>query len=177
MYTLADVRNEYDRLDEYLGISTKNIKLTVSKRMTRTYGMCKYGDDCLPREISLADFLFKCEEQFWDTIRHEYAHAYVKILCPSEHHGHDKYWKAACCKIGCKPERLADNDEARKYSALKRNKYSVKCCTCGNESFYSRKGEVVKILLGESKKYSYCVCNNCNGRDFTIEILNNSNRC
>lgn len=41
----------------------------------------------------------ECEEQFWDTIRHEYAHALV-TLRDGKLHRHDGVWKSACCEVG-----------------------------------------------------------------------------
>ena len=32
MFTLADIRREYDRLDELTGVDTKDIKLEISNR-------------------------------------------------------------------------------------------------------------------------------------------------
>lgn len=173
MYTLADVRNEYNRLDQKLGIDTTDIKLTISTRATRRYGFCRYKNN-KPVEINITDFILRCEHQFWDTIRHEYAHAYVKILCPQEWHGHDKYWKAACSVVGCNPERVSYNDEAAKYSEQRREtkyKYEVICKECGQITRYCRKGEIVKIVEGTSERYRSCSCNHCGSHDFDLKYI------
>ena len=44
MYTLEDVRNEYDRLDKMLGIDTSKIELKVSKGF-RTAGLFQVKRD------------------------------------------------------------------------------------------------------------------------------------
>ena len=78
--------------------------------MTRQYGVCTFVKN-RPQEIRLADFLRREDQVFWDTARHEYAHAAAAILT-GKRHGHDEAWKAVCRRIGCPPERLAPSCEA-----------------------------------------------------------------
>ena len=93
MWTLAQVQAEYRRLDRLLGIDTSRVAVSFSRRMTRQYGVCTFVKN-RPQEIRLADFLRREDQVFWDTARHEYAHAAVAILT-GKRHGHDEAWKAA----------------------------------------------------------------------------------
>ena len=79
MWTLEQVRAEYHRLDRLLGIDTSGIPVRFSKRMTRQYGVCTFLKN-RPQEIRLADFLRQEDAVFWDTARHEYAHAAAALL-------------------------------------------------------------------------------------------------
>ena len=110
MWTLAQVQAEYRRLDRLLGIDTSRVAVSFSRRMTRQYGVCTFVKN-RPQEIRLADFLRREDQVFWDTVRHEYAHAAAAILT-GKRHGHDEAWKAVCRRIGCPPERLAPSCEA-----------------------------------------------------------------
>ena len=96
MWTLAQVQAEYRRLDRLLGIDTSRVAVSFSRRMTRQYGVCTFVKN-RPQEIRLADFLRREDQVFWDTARHEYAHAAAAILT-GKRHGHDEAWKAVCRK-------------------------------------------------------------------------------
>lgn len=103
MWTLAQVQAEYRRLDRLLGIDTSRVAVSFSRRMTRQYGVCTFVKN-RPQEIRLADFLRREDQVFWDTARHEYAHAAAAILT-GKRHGHDEAWKAVCGNR-LPPERL-----------------------------------------------------------------------
>ena len=111
MWTLKEIREEYDRLDRYLGIDTRLIRLSFSKKMRRQHGVCCFRGD-RPTEIRLADFLRADDDAMLDTVRHEYAHAAAALLT-GRRHGHDAVWKDICVRIGCKPERLAGTTAAQ----------------------------------------------------------------
>ena len=111
MWTLSQVLAEYRQLDRLLGIDTGRVAVSFSKRMTRQYGVCTFVKN-KPQEIRLADFLRQEDQVFWDTARHEYAHAAVALLT-GKRHGHDEAWKAVCRKIGCPPERRGPRNVER----------------------------------------------------------------
>ena len=52
MYTLEDVRKEYDRLDALLGIDTKNVELKISKGF-RTAGLFQVKRDKKNKRIEI----------------------------------------------------------------------------------------------------------------------------
>ena len=142
MWTLEQVRAEYHRLDRLLGIDTSGIPVRFSKRMTWQYGVCTFLKN-RPQEIRLADFLRQEDAVFWDTARHEYAHAAAALLT-GKRHGHDEVWRAVCRRIGCPEDRLAPQcaaaEENRKRIAAARGVYVVTCLGCGAESRYLRRG-------------------------------------
>ena len=163
MWTLTELREEYDRLDRYLGIDTRDIRLSFSKRMQRQHGVCCFRGG-RPLEIRLADFLRTDDAAFLETARHEYAHAAAALLA-GERHGHDAVWKSLCARIGCRPERLAQPVDAQE-TRNRQHGYLVRCMGCGAESRYLRRGRVVQsIEAGRTD----CRCRRCGGRRFTVE--------
>lgn len=97
--------------------------------------------------ITLSHLILEDDEQFWDTVRHEYAHAAVYLLHPGERHGHDRVWKDMCRRIGCSPERLAPEKGQAAESRRAEAKYIIRCESCGRESRYMRRGKAVDLLL------------------------------
>ena len=141
MHSLEEVRAEYDRLDRLCGIDTSGIELKISKRAVKQLGSFRSprrgGKDGL--RITLSYLILEDDEQFWDTVRHEYAHAAVYLLHPGERHGHDKVWKDMCRRIGCSPERLAPEKGQAAESRRAEAKYIIRCESCGRESRYMRR--------------------------------------
>ena len=84
MHSLEEVRAEYDRLDRLCGVDTSRIELKISKRAVKQLGSFRCprrgGKDGLC--ITLSHLILEDDEQFWDTVRHEYAHAAVYLLNP-----------------------------------------------------------------------------------------------
>ena len=108
MHTLQEVRAEYDRLDRLIGIDTRMIELKISKRAVRQLGSFRSPTRGRgPLRITLSALILDDDEQFWDTVRHEYAHAAVYLLYPGQKHGHDQAWRDMCRRVGCDPKRLA----------------------------------------------------------------------
>lgn len=168
MWTVEQVQAEYRRLDRLLGIDTAFVSVRFSKRMTRQYGVCTFLKNT-PQEIRLADFLRQEDAAFWDTARHEYAHAAVAVLT-GKRHGHDAAWKSVCRTIGCAPERLAPQcpaaEQNRNRIAAARGIYVVTCLGCGAESRYLKRGTVVQAL---EEKRGGIRCRRCGGRKFRLE--------
>lgn len=165
-YTLEDIREEYDRLDAICGIDTSEIKLKISTRSVNRYGFCKYQNK-KPYLISITDFILDNEEAFWDVIRHEYAHALVRLRHPNERHGHDKVFYAACKEVGCNPSRLSNfAREESKQRRKEREKYIVQCKKCGAQWTYLRAGTVVKMIqMGRGSTFR---CPKCNDSDWLL---------
>ena len=104
-HNLHEVRNEYERIDELLGIDTSKVKLEVSTRAVYQLGACAFrrnSDNEISITIRLSDFLFNEDEGFGDVIRHEYAHV-ANALINGITKGHGKEWKELCLKIGAIP--------------------------------------------------------------------------
>lgn len=97
------------------------------------------------------------EPEVRDVILHEIAHAYEPL------DGHGYAWKAACRRIGAKPDRVAKLEK----KFIKENigdiaKYKATCVKCGNEAFFYRLTRLWRI--------GGYVCSKCRGK-FTIEQL------
>ena len=148
MHTLEEIRAEYDRLDRICGVDTSGIEIVISKRSVNRLGSFRYSlpGSGKPMRIMIASSILNEEEQFWDTIRHEYAHAAVYLMYPGERHGHDEVWKAVCRKIGCRPVSRAKESRERKELREERARYVVSCPRCGAEYYYLRAGTVVQMM-------------------------------
>lgn len=148
-YTVNDIRREYNRLDDLMDVDTTNIRITVSTRAVKRLGQCVFKSG-KPIEINITDFVMDCEDQFWDTIRHEYAHAAVAIRT-GRNQGHNDAWKAVCRKVGCDPERLTklDGELKRKVEESGRRrqyKWEMRCGICGRTWKYKTAGKFVRMV-------------------------------
>jgi len=117
MFTLSDIRAEFDRLDAISGLNTKDIPIRISKRMSRALGVCRSrsradGKGFEIVDVAFADYLcrYGTEEELINTVRHEYAHLY-NIVHDGVRCGHDARWKHTARWLGAKPERIARYDD------------------------------------------------------------------
>lgn len=169
-HTLDDIRREYDRLDALCGVDTKQVALRVSKRAYRRLGCCKYAGTGV-ESVAISDFVMDAsDEAFYDTIRHEYAHALVKLRRPCEKHGHDAVWKAACVEVGCRPERCCDTfGFPMPVQREEAYRYRLRCLVCGMSWVYKRAAKVIRLV--ERGASQYCTCPRCKGNRFAVEHL------
>ena len=149
MHTLEEIRAEYDRLDRLCGVDTSDVEIVLSRRGVRRLGSFRYPAKgrAGALRITINASLLGDEEAFWDTVRHEYAHALVYLRSGGVSHGHDAVWKAACRELGCSPDRLAAQTAESREALECRAKYKVQCTQCGQLSYYLRRGKVVDLLL------------------------------
>ena len=170
-HTLEDIRREYDRLDALCGVDTTPVALRVSTRAAKRLGSCKYVGSKV-ESITISDFVLDAaDEIFFDTIRHEYAHALVKLRRPREKHGHDALWKAACREVGCAPERCCDPAVLPDAPARRQESYHYRlhCLICGASWQYKRMTKVLRLVgRGGSR---YCTCPHCKGHSFASESI------
>ncbi len=169
MHTLEEVRREYDRLDRLVGVDTSRIELKISRRAVRQLGSFRSPARGVgPLRITLSALILEDDEQFWDTVRHEYAHAAVYLLHPGEKHGHDRVWRDMCRLVGCNPKRLAPEQGRAAQLRRQQAKYLIRCETCGAESRYVRRGRAVELMLrGRGKSLR---CRRCGGNRFTLLV-------
>lgn len=168
MHTIEDIRREFRRLDAITGADTEGIEIAISKRMVKRLGCFRYPRTAggAPPRVSISALLLGEEERFWDTVRHEYAHAVIWLRHPGEDHGHDALWKALCREIGCTPKSTAAPSPEQKAQRESRAKYRVRCESCGKESFYLRRGRVIDLLLqGQGRRVR---CTQCGGNRFKL---------
>lgn len=175
MHTLQEVRDEYDRLDRLVGVDTRGIELKISRRAVRQLGAFRSPTRGTgPLRITLSYLILDDDAQFWDTVRHEYAHAAVYLKYPGEKHGHDRTWREMCRLVGCDPKRLAPEQgraaELRKAQA----KYIIRCKNCGAESRYVRRGRVVELMLrGRGRTLR---CRKCGQNSFVLLVRQEGNK-
>ncbi len=169
MHTLEEVRAEYRRLDRIVGIDSSGVELKISRRAVRQLGSFRAPNrGSGPLRITLSALILDDDAQFWDTVRHEYAHAAVYLLHPGERHGHDKVWRDMCRLVGCDPKRLASEQGRAAELRRQRAKYLIRCERCGAESRYVRRGKAVELMLrGRGRSLR---CRRCGGDRFTLFV-------
>ena len=169
MHTLDEVRREYDRLDRLVGVDTSKIELKISRRAVRQLGSFRSparGTGKL--RITLSALILDDDEQFWDTVRHEYAHAAVYLLHPGEKHGHDRVWRDMCRLVGCSPKRLAPEKGRAAELRQAQARFIIRCRTCGAESRYIRRGKAVELMLrGRGRSLR---CRKCGQSSFVLLV-------
>ena len=160
MHSTEEIRREYDRLDRLLGIDTSGAEIVLSTRSVKRLGSCRYPTaDGKPMRIMISATILNDDAQFWDTVRHEYAHAAVYLLRPGERHAHDAVWREVCRRIGCTPKSAAPLGEDAERLRRERARYLVKCRVCGTETYYLRAGKIVRLLeRGGRKRVRCCRC-------------------
>ena len=164
-YTVQDIRREYDRLDALTGADTRSIRLSISSRAVKRLGLFRPGP---PPQIVISSFVMEDEAQFWDTIRHEYAHALVWLRHPGERHGHDAVWKAAALEVGCTPRATTQADEQAIQAREQKARYRLVCEGCGQETLYLREGKIIRMLrFGRGKNVR---CTRCGGNCFSLYV-------
>lgn len=179
MYTAQDIRDECCRLDKLCGVNTQEIEIKLNNAKSKLgsfslqpapskYALIRALSPAPHMVITISRQVMSDENLFYDTVRHEYAHALVYLRKPNERHAHDAVWKAACREVGCTPRATVKNkaySEQRRASA----KYTVSCRGCGAESYYQKAGKTVSLLLTEpaTKKI---ICRRCGGRSFELHV-------
>lgn len=167
-HTLEEIRAEYRRLDELTEVDTSGIDIVFSPRLVNHYGLCRIrraGKRYVPTQIVIAHFLLDEEEAFWDTVRHEYAHAAL-CLRTGARHGHDALWKALCTEIGASPSSRADTCEGFERRRAAAVRYVVRCETCGTTFERVRSTAFIRaVAAGKADAYR---CRRCGGNRFTL---------
>jgi predicted SprT family Zn-dependent metalloprotease len=137
-------------LDQY-GLTDWTFKFDRARKRA---GRCCWAK----KTISLSRYfcLMNTEEEIWDTLLHELAHAMAGWKA-----GHGSLWKCWCRKLGCKPERCYDSSKVK----MPAGKYRGKCSSCQRSYSYHRK-----------PKYTQQYCSRCGPISglFTIEKTENA---
>lgn len=163
MFSLYDIRKEYERLDKITGLHiSKEVGLDVTSRCTRRRGVYKRiskNGVLKHEEIVISNFvLAEPPESFFDTIRHEYAHAMDRRLNGPYNPSHGESWKRCCKVVGCAPSATVEASEAQ--MEYKKSKgYTVYCQTCGHKWYYQRLSKIPKAIMGGTK-YGCPYCKN-----------------
>lgn len=175
MYNIEDVIREYRRLDKILDIDTSKIQITYCKGASRG-GYCEIRNG-EPKRIALNEVLFECpENEFYDIIRHEYAHAVNAMLYGKG--GHNETWKEICRKINSTPlAHVPENYELyKKLEAITTDRrqnnvvYRIVCPHCGHVYHYQRRCVTVYAYYnGNTLGCPYC------GKKFSINTKQGEN--
>ncbi len=167
MHTIDQIREEYQRLDQIVGVNTSQLEIAFSYQSVYQYGCCKYqkrGKGIYPYKILIASFLQQEEEVFWDTVRHEYAHAAAALLT-GKNQGHGPVWQSVCQAVGAIPSRLAGTCAAQKEKRNSQIKYIIVCQSCGARYSKIRRSRFVDAVLSSGGKPTSYQCS-CGGRIF-----------
>lgn len=175
MFTVGDIRKEMTRLDQISGLDTSMIPIRVSSRMAKCWGQCtanRISGKYKIKELAFADRLLKyaTPEHVLDTVRHEYAHAYV-FLKHQKNEGHGPAWRSAAVKFGAPPERCSDKPEvdAKIPDEENRIRYLISCPNCNWKYGYTRAGKAVKALMADPKCTRFC-CPICGVSSLNLTI-------
>jgi len=162
MFTLVDVRNEFDRLDKQFGIDTTGIDIVISTRGIVRRAAVVY-EKRVPVLVRISSYMFEeNEDVFFNTVRHEYAHILTGLRYPREDHGHDGVWKEACVEVGCRPNRISAHTDVSKKHTRERAKYIVCCPKCGIEWERYRLSKMITSIRDQAN-HGYR-CSKCNGK-------------
>lgn len=153
MFTIADIRNEYKRLDAITGQNIANIPIEISKRCTKRRGAYSfrlmYKQSVSNEKFIISDFVMaEDSNSFYNTIRHEYAHA-IATRVTLTNAGHGEIWKRYAKMVGANPEMYSEKtpqQREKQMNAFKKNGYAVTCEKCGKQYMYSRKTKVINII-------------------------------
>lgn len=168
MFSLYDIRKEYERLDKITGLNiSRDVELSLTSRCTRRRGVYKRRskNGVLQYEkIVISNFvLSEPPESFFDTIRHEYAHAMDMKLNGPYNTSHSESWKRCCEIVGCVPSATTEASDAQ-VEYRKSKGYTLCCQTCGHEWNYQRMSKTLKAIMG-GIKYE---CPYCNGKNLSV---------
>lgn len=165
VFQLDDIRREFARLDAITSIDTSHIPIVISTQAKLQRGCCVYAKRGV-KAVRFSAFIFNDQaEDFFNTVRHEYAHALVKLRYPKEQHGHDAVWKRACMEIGCPPTRCSQIPQERD-GHPQNYKYCLSCDTCHAKWNYFRSTERIRAIQNGEQRY---ICPFCGGRLFSVQ--------
>lgn len=172
MFTEADIRKEMKRLDAISGLDTSNIPIRISSRMQKQWGHCRAqrrDGKYIVTELAFADRLLRYAnfEHMIETVRHEYAHAYV-FLSENKNDGHGYRWKKAAVKFGAPPSRCSSKPEVAARNPQKA-KYELSCPNCSWNNRYYRMSKSVAELISNSKSKRY-YCPRCGGSPLKLKV-------
>lgn len=119
MYSIETIKTEYQRLDAITGQDiAKTIPIEIVERELTTRGAYQFrlieGIDVLTEKIVFNSFVMNEDaETFYNTIRHEYAHAFAtrKYLRDVDH---GKEWQECAKIVGANPEAHANFTKSQK---------------------------------------------------------------
>ncbi|WP_330630687.1 SprT-like domain-containing protein [Halocatena halophila] len=143
LLSMADDYSEEIVETHDLPISTDDFTIDISKRMTKSRGLCRKQNDEVQIRLSWPDYENNGWEQTQETIRHELIHAHQYINHGEADHGPTfKEWMDEL------DTSVYADDPASK------GKYTIRCPNCYNENYRHRECKVVR----QPENYKCTVC-------------------
>ena len=155
IWTVEDIKEVLRELDGLTGLDSSDIKVTISKRMTRAMGRFEYFDICKDKLIPLGfKFAYRLIDGSYtpqvvkETIIHEYVHYLTSVKYnKSNHDGTFKYYDRFLGGSG--NTYFTDKPVWSKEGQIKSNKptykYIIKCACC-NKTVAKRNRLTEKLL-------------------------------
>lgn len=171
MFTVQDIKREYERLDSLTENTISKIELEISNRLAKTRGKYCFeyllkNKKIISEKIVIASFVLTEDEKFFmETIRHEYAHAMrERNYGVNDGESHDFLWKKCCEIVGCKGEATTEATEQQKAVLKNRKEYRIQCFNCGKVWTFHRKCKKMELALSGE-----CFCPYCQSDKFFLE--------
>lgn len=171
--TIKEVRMLLKELDEKYGIKTSDVEIKLNRRYTRTLGVCfTKGKEVVKFEFS--ELFFNLDyETFTQIVKHEWSHAYDRIVYNGK--GHGKTFKMTCDMVGCIYDGTKCYDhnaiEQAQNNMLSTFKYAIVCANCGCETKMVRKNKAFKIINNEVSSLTRYRCTKCDSYDLIAKTL------
>lgn len=143
----------------------RNFTIEINNRLTRALGRVRsFNNIPIAMEIS-GKLVESCKnEQVFEVVLHECAHAIANIRDPYTKHGHDEFFRQICLEIGCSlDEPSVHFDEYQ--SNVKQ--YRVYCKSCGTlVAVRQRMTNGLKEMLSPDNNSWYCTV--CKHKQFEL---------
>lgn len=177
MLDLEAVRKEYDRLDKILGINTTGILLQYGENpktdIVAYTQFSRQNGRPIRIKFNLSHMRGKNDQDWMDTVRHEYAHAAARILYGYQG-AHGEPWQTVCKKIGCRPSPYTYDasviEDIASYDMPGEPLVAVQCAGCGMIVKQPERSRIVKVLRNGGSSWNLR-CKNCGRMIFRIAEL------
>ena len=162
-WTIEKIERECKRIAESQN-EVLNIPVKINGRLTSTLGRVKYeyqDNIPIPTIIEFSkSFIEKSDDAtILSVIQHEMAHWLITVKT-AENHGHDKFFKSMCAKLGCNNDGCHINTENTRNTLETRYKYVIICKNCGPIGGKTRMCPTLRHI-------NECWCKKCNSRELT----------
>lgn len=180
MFTISDIKTEFERLDKITGANIAQYPIRISRKCIYKRGSFKYNyktqDNQLVfynKKFMFADFvLADTQENFINTVRHEYAHALALYIYKCNNINHGEKWVKCCHIVNCIPSATTNKtcseqlERIKRHNNKKRIQYKVSCTNCDKSWIYKKKNNLIKSILGNYDGIFSCPY--CNNTHFTF---------
>lgn len=169
MRTIEQIRDELKQLDAQSGLSSANldIKITNTYRKLGSYFHANSNrEEYFQFSAQLLNPEFYPDNIFFDVIRHEFCHYFVRHTETKPYKAHGLEWKLACIKFRANPRSKCQTVEAKYEKAgmeylldVRAYKYEVRC-NCGWSKKYMKRTKAINGICSGSGEYLCPMCKN-----------------